>query len=133
MCVQMPLKLSLAKGEKLVVNGAVVKNDGPDTSLVFENRAHILRQKDIMTSESATTPARRVYLSLQCAYMFPDRQAEHLDTFRSMLGDFLSAAPSSEPIGESINGLVNGNDLYGALKECRNLIEHETEILDHVQ
>ena len=50
----MPLKLSLLRGEKLVVNGAVIKNDGPDVNLVFENQAHILRQKDIMTLEDAT-------------------------------------------------------------------------------
>ena len=129
----MPLKLSLAKGERFVVNGAVIKNDGPDTSLVFENRAHILRQKDIMSDDSANTPARRVYLTLQCAYMFPDRQLEHLEAFRTMLAEFLAASPSSAQIGQTLGDLVDANDLYGAMKECRNLIEHETEILDHVQ
>lgn len=129
----MPLKLSLAKGERFVVNGAVIKNDGPDTSLVFENRAHILRQKDIMTNESATTPARRVHLALQCAYMFHDRRADHLQTFNTMLRDFLDAAPSSATIANELVKQVDGNDLYGALKECRKLIEHETEILDNVQ
>jgi len=129
----MPLKLSLAKGERLVVNGAVIKNDGPDTSLVFENRALILRQKDIMTSENANTPARRVYLALQCAYMFPERQPEHLETFRTMLRDFVEAAPSSAQIARSMGACTDQGDLYGALKECRKLIEHETEILEHVQ
>jgi flagellar protein FlbT len=129
----MPLKLSVTKGERFVVNGAVIKNDGPDTSLVFENRAHILRQKDILTNESANTPARRVYLALQCAYMFADRKAEHLETFRTMLGDFLAAAPSSAAIAGRLGRLVDSNDLYGALKECRKLIEHETEILDHAK
>lgn len=129
----MPLKLSLTKGERFVVNGAVIKNDGPDTSLVFENLAHILRQKDIMTNESADTPARRVYLALQCAYMFTDRKSEHLDTFRTMLSDFVAAAPSSAPIANVLAERADGNDLYGALKECRKLIEHETELLDHAK
>lgn len=129
----MPLKLALAKGERFVVNGAVIKNDGPDTSLVFENRAHILRQKDIMTNDNARTPARRVYLALQCAYMFSDRQTEHLATFRKMLGDYRTAAPSAAAIAASLDGFADRNDLYGALKECRKLIEHETEILDHAK
>lgn len=116
-----------------MVNGAVIKNDGPDTSLVFENRAHILRQKDIMTNEAASTPARRVYLALQCAYMFPDRRKDHLETFTAMLGDYLAAAPSSAPIARVLGGLADGNDLYGALKECRKLIEHESEILNHAK
>lgn len=129
----MPLKLSLTRGERFVVNGAVIKNDGPDTSLVFENRAHILRQKDIMTNDDANSPARRVYLALQCAYMFPDRQADHLATFNTMLAEYAGAAPSSAPIAGSLQDLVSNNDLYGALKECRKLIEHETEILEHAK
>jgi flagellar biosynthesis repressor protein FlbT len=129
----MPLKLSLTKGERIVVNGAVIKNDGPDTSLVFENRALILRQKDIMTNENASTPARRVYLALQCAYMFPERQTEHLENFRTMLGDYFEAAPSSAQIVHAMGACTDQGDLYGALKECRKLIEHEMEILEHVQ
>ncbi|NKB48435.1 MAG: flagellar biosynthesis repressor FlbT [Alphaproteobacteria bacterium] len=129
----MPLKLSLPRGEKLVVNGAVIKNDGPDVNLVFENQAHIMRQKDIMTMEEATSPGRRIYLALQCAYMFDDRRDEHLEDFEALIGEFREAAPSSEPIAEKIIKLAGDGDLYGALKECRKLIEYEGEILQHVQ
>ena len=129
----MPLKLSLPRGEKLVVNGAVIKNDGPDVNLVFENQAHILRQKDIMTPEQATTPARRIYLTLQCAYMFDDRRDEHLKDFETLFGEFCEAAPSSIEITNKITKMVGDGDLYGALKECRKLIDYEGEILEHVK
>ena len=129
----MPLKLSLPRGEKLVVNGAVIKNDGPDVNLVFENQAHILRQKDIMTLEEATSPARRVYLAIQCAYMLPERRDEHLEDFRSLIGEFAAAAPSAQTIVDKIINLVEAEDLYGALKACRDLIKYEAEILQHVQ
>lgn len=129
----MPLKLSLPRGEKLVVNGAVIKNDGPDVNLVFENQAHIMRQKDIMTLEDASSPARRIYLAIQCAYMFSDRRDEHVSEFKSLLGEFRAAAPSSNKISEKIGQLADKGDLYGALKACRKLIEYEAEILEHVQ
>lgn len=129
----MPLKLSLPRGEKLVVNGAVIKNDGPDVNLVFENQAHIMRQKDIMTLDDASSPARRIYLAIQCAYMFSDRQDEHVSEFQSLLGEFRKAAPSSDEIGEKIKRLADDGNLYGALKACRELIEYEAEILEHVQ
>ncbi len=129
----MPLKLSLPRGEKLVVNGAVIKNDGPDVNLVFENQAHILRQKDIMTMEEATSPARRVYLAIQCAYMFDDRRDEHLKEFQSLLNEFCEAAPSCGPIAEKITERAQDGDLYGALKACRELVDYETEILQHVK
>jgi len=129
----MPLKLSLPRGEKLVVNGAVIKNDGPDVNLVFENQAHILRQKDIMTLEDATTPARHVYLSIQCAYMLPDRRVDHLRDFITLLGEFREAAPSANTLANKIQERVDDGDLYGALKACRELMDYEAEILKHAQ
>ena len=129
----MPLKLSLPRGEKLVVNGAVIKNDGPDVNLVFENQANILRQKDIMTLEEATSPARCVYLALQCAYMLPDRRDEHMKDFQSLLDEYSEASPSSSPITEKIIQLAEGVDLYGALKATRDLIDHEAEIMQQIQ
>ncbi len=129
----MPLKLSVGKGEKLIVNGAVIRNDGDGTSLLFENQAHILRQKDILTQDSATTPAARVYLAMQCAYLFPKNVAEHLEDFRGLLGDYLAAAPSAQPIADEIREMVEEGQLYGALKACGHLLQHEREVLSHVQ
>jgi flagellar protein FlbT len=129
----MPLKLSVGKGEKFIVNGAVIKNDGDGTSLLFENQAHILRQKDILTQETAITPAARVYLALQCAYLFPKHLGEHLADFRGLLADYLEAAPSAGPIAEEIHGMIDKDQLYGALKHCSRLLEHEREVLSHVQ
>ena len=128
----MPLKLSLAKGEKFVVNGAVIKNDGGDINLVFENKAHILRQKDIMTSEDANSPARRVYLALQCAYIFQDREADHLNDFQALATDFAAAAPSCQDIVSEMMTGVDAGDIYGALKNCQRLIDLESERMNHV-
>jgi flagellar protein FlbT len=129
----MPLKLNVSRGEKFIVNGAVIKNDGDGASLVFENQAQILRQKDILTQESATTPASRVYLALQCAYLFPDHADAHLDDFRSFKDDYLQAAPSGQPIMEEVQGLIEGDQLYNALKVCAGLLKHELEVLGHAQ
>ena len=65
--------------------------------------------------------------------MFADRRDEHMADFRSLLGEFCEAAPSCGPIAEKINQLAETGDLYGALKACRELIEYEAEILQHVQ
>ena len=52
----MPLKLSLKPGEKFVLNGAVLTNGDKRASLVIQNKACVLREKDIM---QARTPTRR--------------------------------------------------------------------------
>ena len=127
----MPLKLSLGRGEKFIINGAVIRNDGEAASLVFENQAHILRQKDILTAETAATPAARVYLALQCAYLFPERQAAHLKDFTSLLDEFVEAAPSAGPIAGEVRVKALAGELYHGLKACRRLIDYESELLVH--
>lgn len=129
----MPLKLTLGKGEKLIVNGAVVKNDGDSASLVFENQAHILRQKDILTAKDANTPASRVYLALQCAYLFPENRSDYIANFNQLLEDYLEAAPSAQSIADDIIERLDGDQLYSGLKACQKLIEHETGILQHAE
>ena len=129
----MPLKLTVGKGEKFIVNGAVIKNDGEGTSLLFENHAHILRQKDILTQETAATPAARVYLALQCAYLFPEHGDAHLEDFHGLLLDYRQAAPSASEIADTLLQQVEQGQLYNALKTCGRLLEHETKVLSHVE
>ena len=59
----MPLKLSLKPGEKFVLNGAVLANGDKRTSLVIQNKACVLREKDIMQPKDAKTPAKFYFLS----------------------------------------------------------------------
>ena len=49
----MPLKLSLKPGEKFVLNGAVLANGDKRTSLIIQNKACVLREKDIMQPDEA--------------------------------------------------------------------------------
>jgi flagellar protein FlbT len=54
----MPLKLSLKPGEKFVLNGTVLTNGDERIRLVIENKACVLREKDIMQPGKANTPVR---------------------------------------------------------------------------
>ena len=44
----MPLKLSLKPGEKFAINGAVIVNGDRRGTLVVQNHASILRERDIL-------------------------------------------------------------------------------------
>ena len=55
----MALKLSLKPGERFVVNGAVLQNGDRRAVLLLQNKASVLREKDIIQPEDATTPATR--------------------------------------------------------------------------
>ena len=65
----MPLKLSLKPGEKFVLNGAVVQNGDRRGVLILQNKASVLREKDIMQAENAITPARRIYFPVMMMYL----------------------------------------------------------------
>lgn len=55
----MGLQIALRDGERIVVNGAVLRSRGR-TELRVESKAAILRGKDIMNPRDADTPARQL-------------------------------------------------------------------------
>jgi len=129
----MPLKLQLRKGQKIIINGAVLENAGAHTaSILVKNDASILRDTDILTFEDAKTPASRVYFAVQCLYLFPSDKDRHLQNFNELIGSYCSAAPSSQPICDDIRRLVDEGKLYQALKAAQDLIAHEKRVLAYV-
>jgi flagellar biosynthesis repressor protein FlbT len=128
----MPLTLNLKPGEKLIVNGVVLQNSHHAAKLVVHNEATLLREKDILTEEAANTPSRRIYFSVQCLYLFPEKSAHYLPIIHRFLGDFADAAPSTLPILQKIEQEVASGQLYQALKTGKQLIVKEQEILNGV-
>ena len=128
----MALKVELKPGERIILGDCVITNDNQRTRLFVEGDAQILREKDILTPETATTPARRIYLAVQLMYLDRDIK-KHQASYFQLLKDFISAAPSSMPIVERINNRILTGELYKALREARTLISFEEERLKHVQ
>jgi flagellar biosynthesis regulator FlbT len=57
------------KNERLIVDGAVIRNGGKASVLFIENVIPILREKDIMGEKEADTPCKRIYFILQLMYI----------------------------------------------------------------
>lgn len=125
----MPLSIDFKAGDKIIINGAVIENLGSNSKLSVHNRAAILRGKEILSAEDSTTPAARVYFALQCAYIFPERRGEYLETLENYLDEYVTACPSAQPIAEKIRESVNNEQIYRGLKSAQKLIEHEGELL----
>ncbi len=106
-----------------------MENGGEAAMLVFHNHADIMRRKEIMQESDALSPSRRVYYALQCAYIFEQKRASYLEIFERYLCEYEKAAPSSAPIAENLRASLEINKIYLALKECRKLIKHESDIL----
>lgn len=126
----MALKVELKPGERIIIGDCVITNDAQRTRLFIEGKTPILREKDILTADSADTPAKRVYFAVQLMYLESDIN-KHSEQFLQLSQDFMKAAPSSVPILEQINNRILTGDLYKALKEAKALISHEEERLNH--
>ena len=92
----MALKLSLKPGEKFVVNGAVIVNGDRRASLVIQNKVSILRERDVMTPEEASTPIRRVYFAIMMMYLGPTDEARYYDEFIRLVSEFMNAIKRPE-------------------------------------
>src|SRR5207344_91469 len=87
----MPLKLSLKPGEKFVLNGAVLANGDKRASLVIQNKACILREKDIMQAEEANTPAKRIYFPIMMMYLDAEEADVYYSQFALRMTEFMDA------------------------------------------
>ncbi len=130
----MPLKLSLKPGERFVVNGAVLQNGDRRTVLLLQNKASILREKDIIQPEDATTPARRIYFPIMMMYLDPDDANAVYDEFVLRMNEFMGAIRSPDILKEcvSISRDVMAGEHYRALTRCRKLLTYEQELLGNV-
>jgi flagellar protein FlbT len=129
----MPLKLSLKPGEKFVLNGAVLANGDKRTSLVIQNKACVLREKDIMQPESANTPARRIYLAIMMMYLDGESSEEPYNDFALRMTEFMSAiaTPAILAACVEISRDVSQGAYYKALIACRKLFDLEQERLSY--
>jgi len=126
----MALKVELKPHERIIIGACVVTNTDQRARLLIDgDRIPILREKDILTPETADTPAKLVYLAVQLMYLSPDPMAHH-PTYFSLVRDILSAMPSAWPFIEGINNHILNGDLYHALKESKRLIGHEEQLLE---
>ena len=126
----MALRIELKPGERILIGESVLVNGDQRSSFLIEGSAPILREKDILTPEQADTPAKRIYLAVQLMYTSRDPRAHH-EVYFALMRDIVQAAPSTWSYVESINNRILTGDLYKALKEARNLVHYEQELLEN--
>ena len=129
----MPLKLSLKPGEKFVINGAVLTNGEKRACLVVQNKACLLREKDIMQPEEATTPARHIYLPIMMMYLDASHGDDYYNDFALRMTEFMGAIQNREALAicVEISKEVMSSSYYRALMWCKKLFEYERERLGY--
>lgn len=124
------LRIWLRPGERIYVNGAVLRADRK-VSIEFLNDVTFLLESHVLLAEDTTTPLRQLYFIVQTILIDPEAapMARQLyeQTHRLLLASFSNA--------EILAGLSDVNDLmtvgktFDALKVIRALFSVEATIL----
>jgi len=122
------LKVELKPHERLIIGSCVITNSDQRTRLFIDGSAPILREKDILTAETANSPARRIYFAVQLMYLDNDISKLRGEYFE-LVNDIVTAAPSCIPIVDEINNDILTGALYKALKAAKRLIQYEQDLL----
>lgn len=126
----MGLKVELKPGERIIVGDSIITNDDQRTRLIIEGEAPILREKDILTPETADTPCKKIYLAVQLMYLARNPKQHH-DLYFGLVKDVIQAAPSTLPYLDRMNNQILTGSFYKALKEAQQLLRYEKELLSH--
>ena len=121
----MPLKLSLEPNEAVIVNGAVLRNGERRGSILLENQARILRQKDVLYPENASHFSQHLYFAVMQMYLTGKVDGVLYDYVAGALSTALGACDSEEDKQQilEIARICAAGETYKALSLCRRLMK----------
>ena len=73
----MALKVELKPGERILIGESVITNGAQRARFLIEGQSAVLREKDIITPEQATSPARRIYFPVLLMCRARDPRVHH--------------------------------------------------------
>jgi flagellar protein FlbT len=120
----MPLRVELKPFERLVIGDSVIVNSDTRICFLIEGDAPVLRERDTVVEETATTPARRLYYFVQMMYLKTDA-TRYRASYLGAVAELRQTMPRSLELIEAVNHQVAAGALYKALKDIRTLMRRE--------
>ncbi|EDQ34608.1 Flagellar biosynthesis regulator FlbT [Hoeflea phototrophica DFL-43] len=125
------LRISLKAGERIFINGAVLRVDRK-VALEFLNDVTFLLENHVLQPEQATTPLRQLYFIVQMMLINPEGADQAMAMFRKSVVMLLTCFKNEEVLSElkHIDGMVTQGRAFEALKAIRALYPIEEQILN---
>jgi flagellar biosynthesis repressor protein FlbT len=126
----MTLKLTLKPYERFIVNGCPMRNSGRRHTMVIEEMADVIREKDLLDQKAAVTPVSKAYFLAQTALTRRDLR----DKLRPVIQESLAGLamvfdpPNVGYVFEAAN-YVSIGDYYKALRALKPVLKHESRLL----
>ena len=128
------MRLSLRAGERIYVNGAVLRVDRR-VAVELLNEATFLLEGHVLQADAATTPLRQLYFAAQTMLIEPARAEPARALFAEVLTGILAATEAPElraGLGEA-QALVDAGRPFEALKLIRALYPIESAVLGETE
>ncbi len=125
------MNISLRKGEKIYINGAIFRVDRK-VCIELLNDVTFLLENHVMQVDEATTPLKQLYFVVQMMLMSPNETETAMALCRNMLAS-LQNALADRRIAEGLSRVtknIEDERLFDALKAVRSLFSIEKEILE---
>jgi flagellar biosynthesis repressor protein FlbT len=124
------MQIHLKKGEKLYVNGAVIRAEHR-CSLEFLNNVTFLLESHVMQAEKAETPLKQIYFVVQSMLIDPDNAQMTRELYWHLSGCLHTTLENVQLIAglTGSDACIKNQRYFDALKILRGLFETEAELL----
>jgi flagellar protein FlbT len=120
------LKITLRAGERIFVNGGVLKVDRK-VSIELMNDVIFLLEQHVMKPEETTTPLRQLYFMIQMMLMDPSLHMKALTMAKESVNNLVATVRDGkirQGVLEAAE-LLDGDRAFEALKKVRTLLPLE--------
>lgn len=128
------MKVSLRAGERIFINGAVLRVDRKVT-LEFLNDVTFLLENHVLQVEQATTPLRQLYFVIQTMLIDPASLTMSKELYEKSHRLLMAAFMNKDVLDglRNVDDLVSEARYFDALKALRSLFPIEDGILGRLE
>lgn len=127
----MPLRFTLKPYERLIINGAAIRNGARSADFLVETHCRFLRESEIIHESEADTACKRLCVTLQVIHLSEEAAAaERL--FYEQANAILVAMPSAAPYLTAMSEALDERQTHKAIKAGKQLVAYEAELLKRV-
>jgi flagellar protein FlbT len=120
------LKITLRAGERIFVNGGVLRVDRK-VSIELLNDVIFLLEQHVMKPEETTTPLRQLYFMIQMMLMDPALHMKARTMAKESVANLLASFTDAQIVAglTETSALLDGDRPFEALKKVRSLLPLE--------
>ncbi|MGG3813705.1 flagellar biosynthesis repressor FlbT [Methylorubrum rhodesianum] len=127
----MPLHVKLKPYERMIINGASIRNGDRSTDFIIENQCKFLRETEIVRESDADTDCKKLALIVQIIHL-SNHSEETESLFKNKAFDIVRFMPQLASEIIEIQGYISENETHRAVKAVRKLIQLEHDLLNQV-